>query len=99
MDLQFGFGQYFFLPIGDASTRETLELAKIEKAIALIIATRGDEVSHKISHLARKMTPQIRVIARSFDELMAETLLQSGYADEVFSVKVENRAVVVSLLR
>lgn len=70
---------------GDALVKDILLLAQVNKARAVIIAVRDDEVNYRIAIRVKKIAPRVRVLARIFDPDLAELLQQSPYADEVLS--------------
>lgn len=71
--------------LGDASVQDILLKAKVNTAKALIIAVNDDSLNHKIAYKAKTLAPQVKVIARVYDDEMANILKTSGYADEVLS--------------
>lgn len=70
---------------GDASVKEVLLKAKIDRARAIIISVNNDLINYKISYKVKTLAPHVKVIARVYDDEMANILKTSGYADEVLS--------------
>ena len=69
---------------GDASHRETLQNAGIEKAGSLILSAAGMHASAEIIRLARELNPTIRILARAAYVRELPVLYQAG-AEHVFS--------------
>jgi CPA2 family monovalent cation:H+ antiporter-2 len=69
---------------GDASHRETLQSAGVEKAGSLILSPAGMHASAEVIRLARELNPAIRILARSAYVREIPTLHQAG-AEWVFS--------------
>lgn len=69
---------------GDASHRDTLSAAGVEKSIALLITASSIPGSAEIIRLAKELNPEIRVIARTAYLREVESLRQAG-ADAVFA--------------
>ena len=69
---------------GDASHRDTLAHAGVEKAASLILTTAGMPGSQELIRLAKECNPSIRVFARSVHLREASALSRAG-ADTVFS--------------
>jgi len=69
---------------GDASQRDTLMHAAVQKATSLILTTAGMPGSQELIRLAKELNPAIQVFARSVHLREASALRQAG-ADSVFS--------------
>lgn len=69
---------------GDASHRETLTHAGVERAVSLILSTAGMSGSQELIRSAKECNPKIRVFARSVHLREASALRHAG-ADAVFS--------------
>ena len=69
---------------GDASQRDTLTHARVQRAASLILSTAGMPGSQEVIRLAKELNPSIRVFARSVHLREAAALRQAG-ADTVFS--------------
>ncbi len=69
---------------GDASHRETLKSAGVDRAGSLILSAAGMNASQEILRLARELNPHIRILARSAYVRELSALRQAG-ADGVFS--------------
>jgi CPA2 family monovalent cation:H+ antiporter-2 len=72
---------------GDASQREILEHAGIEKAQGLIISASGD-LTAAVVQSARELNPKVRILTRADYLAEAEPLRKAG-ADAVFSSEGE----------
>lgn len=74
-----GFAKYgiktFF---GDASRPDLLEAAKIRDAIALVIAVEDEQKAITIAHYARKVNPNLQIIARAYDRNHVYELHNAG---------------------
>ena len=77
-----------FFIFGDASQEEVLEHAGIRDARALIVVVSDQERVPRIVHLARKLSPDLYIIARTQHIRHAQYLLDLG-ADEVVSEEFE----------
>jgi monovalent cation:H+ antiporter-2, CPA2 family len=77
-----------FFIFGDASQEEVLEHAGIRDARALIVVVSDQEIVPRIVHLARKLSPDLYIIARTQHIRKAQYLLDLG-ADEVVSEEFE----------
>jgi CPA2 family monovalent cation:H+ antiporter-2 len=69
---------------GDASHRETLQGAGVERAGSLILSAAGMHASAEVIRLARELNPTIRILARSAYVREIPALHQAG-AERVFS--------------
>jgi CPA2 family monovalent cation:H+ antiporter-2 len=69
---------------GDASHRETLQGAGVERAGSLILSAAGMHASAEVIRLARELNPTIRILARSAYVREIPALHQAG-AELVFS--------------
>jgi monovalent cation:H+ antiporter-2, CPA2 family len=69
---------------GDASHRETLHSAGVERSASLILGASGIRAPQEIIRMAREMNPDIRVLVRSAYLRERAALLEAG-ADLVFS--------------
>lgn len=78
--------QYFIF--GDAAQEEVLEHAGIRDARTLVVAVSDQEAVPRIVHRARRMSPDIYIIARTEHVRHAQYLLDLG-ADEVISEEFE----------
>lgn len=63
---------------GDASRPELLHAAGIEHAELLVVAIDDKHQATHIVELARKMNPQIKIVARAYDRLHVFDLYQAG---------------------
>lgn len=72
---------------GEASSREVLAHAGIEKAVSLIVAA-SSAASTEVVEAARDLNPEIRIVTRSTYLKENESLLKAG-ADAVFSSEGE----------
>ncbi|QPB42031.1 monovalent cation:proton antiporter-2 (CPA2) family protein [Rodentibacter haemolyticus] len=75
---EYGIKSYF----GDASRREFLIAAGLEKAEFLVVAIDNKEQVLSIVHFAREVNPNIKIIARSYDRFHTFDLYRVG-ADEI----------------
>jgi CPA2 family monovalent cation:H+ antiporter-2 len=73
---------------GDASHRETLQSAGVEKAGNLILSASGMQASTEIMRLARELNPEIRILARAVYVHELPALRQAG-AEHVFASEGE----------
>jgi CPA2 family monovalent cation:H+ antiporter-2 len=73
---------------GDASHRETLQGAGVERAGSLILSAAGMHVSAEVIRLARELNPDIRVLARAVYVREILALRQAG-AESVFAGEAE----------
>lgn len=78
-----------FFIFGDAVQEEVLEHAGICTARALVVVVSAQEAVPRIVHTARRMAPQIYIIARTQHIRNAQYLLDLG-ADEVVSEEFES---------
>jgi CPA2 family monovalent cation:H+ antiporter-2 len=69
---------------GDASHRETLQGAGVERAGSLILSAAGMHAGAEVIRLARELNPTIRILARSAYVREIPALQQAG-AELVFS--------------
>jgi len=69
---------------GDASHRETLQNAGVDRAGSLILSAAGMHASAEIIRLARELNPAIRILARTVYVNELPALRQAG-AESVFS--------------
>jgi CPA2 family monovalent cation:H+ antiporter-2 len=84
---------------GDASHRDTLQNAGVERAGSLILSASGISHSEEVIRLARELNPAIRIFARTAYLRELPTLLRSG-ASRVFSGEGEVAlALTEALLR
>jgi CPA2 family monovalent cation:H+ antiporter-2 len=84
---------------GDASHRDTLQSAGVERAGSLILSASGISHSEEVIRLARELNPAIRIFARTAYLRELPTLLRSG-ANRVFSGEGEVAlALTEALLR
>ncbi|QIM63516.1 potassium transporter [Pasteurellaceae bacterium Orientalotternb1] len=63
---------------GDASRPEILHAAGVESAELLVVAVDNKHQATHIVELARKMNPNIKIIARAYDRLHVFDLYQAG---------------------
>ena len=80
---------------GDASHREILEYAGIERARALVVVISEQNVVPGIIHLAREMAPTIYIVVRTRHVNDARQLLDLG-ADEVIPEEFETSVRIFS---
>lgn len=84
---------------GDASHRETLQGAGVNRAGSLILSSAGMQASAEVIRLARELNPAIRVLARSAYVHEIAPLRQAG-AEQVFACEGEVAlALTESILR
>jgi CPA2 family monovalent cation:H+ antiporter-2 len=69
---------------GDATHKETLLAAGVERAVAVLLTSSGMHGSEEAIRIAREMNPEIRVVARANYLREVPTLAKAG-ADAVFS--------------
>jgi CPA2 family monovalent cation:H+ antiporter-2 len=69
---------------GDATQPLVLEAARIHDSVALIVSGPLPDQAAEVISVARKMNPQLRVLARTYYLRDAETMKKAG-ADVVFS--------------
>jgi monovalent cation:H+ antiporter-2, CPA2 family len=69
---------------GDATHRETLQGAGVERSASLILSASGLRAPQEIIRMAREMNPEVRVLVRS-DYLRERAALLAAGADLVFS--------------
>jgi CPA2 family monovalent cation:H+ antiporter-2 len=69
---------------GDATHKETLMAAGVERAVAVLLTSAGMQGSEEAIRLARELNPEIRVLARANYLREVPTLSKAG-ADAVFS--------------
>jgi Trk K+ transport system NAD-binding subunit len=58
----------------DANKQTTLESAGIQKAKSIVLCTQNDPLNMQISIKAKAMNPDLRVVARIFDEYFAQAI-------------------------
>jgi CPA2 family monovalent cation:H+ antiporter-2 len=80
---------------GDATHREILEHAGIERARALVVVISEQNVVPGIIHLAREMAPKIYIVVRTRHVNDAQHLLDLG-ADEVIPEEFETSVRIFS---
>jgi CPA2 family monovalent cation:H+ antiporter-2 len=73
---------------GDATARETLQAAKVDKAEALILTSSSLNHSDEVIRIAREINPSIRVLARANYVHEQKSLVEAG-ADLVVSSEGE----------
>jgi CPA2 family monovalent cation:H+ antiporter-2 len=73
---------------GDAVQEEVLEHAGIRQAKTLVVAVSEEEAIPRIIHMARQLSPDIHILARTRHVRNAQYLLDLG-ADEVISEEFE----------
>jgi CPA2 family monovalent cation:H+ antiporter-2 len=84
---------------GDASHRETLKSAGVDRAASLILSASGIRGGEEVIRLARELNPKVRVLVRSAYLRETPALRRAG-ADSVFSGEGEVAlAMTESLLR
>ena len=84
---------------GDASHRETLQNAGVDRAGSLILSAASMHASAEIIRLARELNPAIRILARTVYVHELHALRQAG-AESVFSGEGEVAlAVAEAILR
>lgn len=71
--------------VGDARVDDTLLRAGIKKARAIIITVNNDLLNPIIAEKAKELNPNIRVVARIYDDSLARLLLKHPYIDEIIS--------------
>lgn len=69
---------------GDASHRETLQSAGVDRAGSLILSAAGIHASAEIMRLARELNPEIRILARAVYVHELPALREAG-AEHVFA--------------
>ncbi len=70
---------------GNAVNESVLLAAGIKNAKSIILAMNDDMNNPIIAEKAKKLNPNIKVVARIYSDEMAHLLLRSKYADEVLS--------------
>ncbi len=70
---------------GNAINESVLMSAGIKNAKSIILAMNDDMNNPIIAEKAKKLNPDIKVVARIYSTEMADLLLRSKYADEVLS--------------
>jgi CPA2 family monovalent cation:H+ antiporter-2 len=68
---------------GDASRREALTAAGLQRARALVVTFADLPSAKKILHLARELKPDLPVVVRTVDDLALDDLLKAGAAEVV----------------
>ncbi|MBL8793424.1 MAG: cation:proton antiporter [Planctomycetia bacterium] len=82
---------------GDATHKETIQEAGVQRAVALILSSSGMHASEEAIRLAREANPRIRVLARSAYLREAAVLRRAG-ADTVFAAEGEVALAMTELL-
>jgi len=80
---------------GDASRREALSAAGIQRARALVITFADLATAKKILFLARELKPDLPVLVRTVDDSAIDTLLKAG-ATEVVPEILEGSLMLAS---
>jgi CPA2 family monovalent cation:H+ antiporter-2 len=80
---------------GDASRREALSAAGIQRARAMVITFADLAVAKKILHLARELKPDLPVLVRTIDDSSIDSLLKAG-ATEVVPEIMEGSLMLAS---
>lgn len=80
---------------GDATRRESLVAAGINRAAALVITYASTPSALKVLHHANELVPELPVIVRSHDDSDLETLLAAG-ATEVVPESIEGSLMLAS---
>ena len=75
--------------LGDAASPDTLELAGVSRAQALVVTFTEIKPAEHIVRVANELSPNVPVLIRTRDDLRLEHLLQIG-ADEVIPDTVES---------
>lgn len=70
---------------GDARDAETLELAGIERATAILAVTGDDAINLSVTLAAKGMNPNIRTVLRCFDAGLASKIQNSLHIDAAMS--------------
>jgi len=70
---------------GDARDAETLELAGIERATAILAVTGDDAINLSVTLAAKGMNPKIRTVLRCFDASLATKIQDSLHIDSALS--------------
>ncbi|MQX54570.1 monovalent cation:proton antiporter family protein [Alcanivorax sediminis] len=68
---------------GDASRKDILERAGIERARLLVVTFDNARLAERIIHTVRDINPDIRVLVRTRDETHLESLTEAGAAEVV----------------
>lgn len=68
---------------GDASRKDILERAGIERARLLVVTFDNARLAERILHTVRDINPAIRVLVRTRDETHLESLTEAGAAEVV----------------
>lgn len=68
---------------GDASRKDILERAGIDRARLLVVTFDNARLAERILHTVRDINPDIRVLVRTRDETHLETLTDAGAAEVV----------------
>ena len=80
---------------GDASRREALSAAGIQRARAMVITFADLATARKILHLARELKPDLPVLVRTVDDSTIDSLLKAG-ATEVVPEIMEGSLMLAS---
>jgi hypothetical protein len=84
--------------VRDAKEDQALVDAGIAHARAIIIATNDDTANLEVALDARRMSPQIRIIMRMFDQQLASKVKDAIGIDEAFSSAALAAPIVVGML-
>ncbi len=80
---------------GDATRREALTAAGVQRAAALVITYAGTAAAEKTLHFAHELAPQLPVIVRTHDDSDIDRLREAG-ATEVVPEIVEGSLMLAS---
>jgi CPA2 family monovalent cation:H+ antiporter-2 len=83
---------------GDATHREILLAAGLERARALVISFNDERASLRILHVARNIRRDLPVLVRSHDEASLEPLLNAGATEVVPETLEASLMLAVQLL-
>lgn len=84
--------------VGDGRDGETLDLAGMENARALIAATDDDTINLSIGLTARALNPDCQVVVRLFDALFAAKVERIGITQALSSAGIAAPGYVVAAL-
>lgn len=83
--------------IGEARLRKNLELANLEHARAIILATNDDLTNLDAALTAREIKPEIKVVLRLFDETLASKVATQFHMPVISTSQVSAPAFVAAV--
>src|SRR5262249_14294818 len=84
--------------IADASLDETLDLAGVERAAAVLALTDSDGVNLHVALAVRRRRPDLRVIARLLSRELSAHVMEHGDALTASSVEIGGAAFAAAAL-